>query len=147
MRENPRKRDSSIECDRPPATSASNPPTWDNPRKARALHASIGNPQRLYVQTCPMQLEAQWVVGFVDGEIFIPSTHTEYQSVSVFRIHRCATEPTSRFFMPEGLLRLRRGSQKPRDAWPPVPQQGNTCCRSRAVLHEPLVEARKRGIS
>ena len=26
------------------------------------------NPQRLYVQTHPEKLEAQWVVGFVDGE-------------------------------------------------------------------------------
>ena len=26
------------------------------------------NPQRLYVQTHPEKLNAQWVVGFVDGE-------------------------------------------------------------------------------
>lgn len=29
---------------------------------------SLGNPQRLYVRELPMKLEAQWIVGFVDGE-------------------------------------------------------------------------------
>jgi hypothetical protein len=28
----------------------------------------IGNPQRLYVRELPMELDAQWIVGFVDGE-------------------------------------------------------------------------------
>jgi hypothetical protein len=30
--------------------------------------SNMENPQRLYVQTHPEKLEAQWVVGFVDGE-------------------------------------------------------------------------------